>query len=283
MASLRSRMARHGFESNDDYEYRVRCLLSYPTRGLRCLAVEGDSGRRKTAFATALARALEWQHVLYHDFAASEPLPGRIEVPDLPAEEGEAPVQLTPFDRTVSEACAFSEAEGTVLIVDQLQEADFAEHLRLYRFVTSAEWQYPLATLRANPRKFLLVLVSEAPLFHSLQKECFRIWTDPETPPLSFRPGDFGLDDDASPLIEALITLFEALRVSPTQSAFERILQDLLHRAGTADHLRGTLFGWVEGITWDMLAAEDIGARLDAVIEALQNYLGHDQIELTGE
>ena len=124
MPSLRARMARHGFESNDDYEYRVRCLMSYPARGLRCLSVEGESGRRKTAFATALARALDWDHVLYHDFTATEPLPGRVEVPDHDDEEGQAPVQLTVFDRTLSEACALSEADATVLIVDQLQEKD---------------------------------------------------------------------------------------------------------------------------------------------------------------
>ena len=130
VGNLRRRMARHGFESNDDYEYRVRCLLTYATQGLRCLSVEGDSKRRKTAFANALGQALDWPHLLYHDFTQTEDLPGRVKVPDLEDQEGKSPAQLSAFDRIVSEACAFSEAEPTILIVDQLQAADFREHIR---------------------------------------------------------------------------------------------------------------------------------------------------------
>ena len=68
MPSLRDKLARYGFESNDDYEFQVRCLLESPTRALRTLNIEGDSGRRKSAFATALGRALEFPHLLYLDF-----------------------------------------------------------------------------------------------------------------------------------------------------------------------------------------------------------------------
>lgn len=283
MATLRARMARHGFESNDDYEYRVRCLLSYPARGLRCLTVEGDSGRRKTAFASALARAIEWDHVLYHDFTAPEGLPGRIEVPHLEDAEGEAPIPLTRFDRIVIEACAFSEAASTVLILDQLQAADFADHLRLYQFVRSTEWQYPLATLRANPKRFLLVLVSETPLFHSLQKECFRIWTDPEHTPATFRAGEFGLDDGGQPLVDALGELFLALRISPTRTEFARILHDAVAHARTEDHVRQSVYGWTEGLSWEIFAAPPIRERLAAVESAIQAYIGLDRIELSGE
>ena len=68
MATLKQRMASHGFESNDDYEYPIRLLLSHSTRHLRALNIEGDSHRRKTAFASALAQALEYENVIYHDF-----------------------------------------------------------------------------------------------------------------------------------------------------------------------------------------------------------------------
>ncbi len=73
MPSLREKLAQHGFESNDDYEFQVRCLLESPTRTLRTLNIEGDGERRKTAFSTALARALEFPHVLYHDFTEVHP------------------------------------------------------------------------------------------------------------------------------------------------------------------------------------------------------------------
>ncbi|MFZ0790821.1 MAG: hypothetical protein WAM94_14520, partial [Chromatiaceae bacterium] len=73
MSSLREKLAQHGFESNDDYEFQVRCLLESPIRTLRALNITGDGERRKTAFATALARALEFPHCLYHDFTEKHP------------------------------------------------------------------------------------------------------------------------------------------------------------------------------------------------------------------
>jgi hypothetical protein len=54
-------MAEHGFESNDDYEFQVRCLLESPTRGLRTLNIEGglgaaqDSLRQRTGPRTGLS------------------------------------------------------------------------------------------------------------------------------------------------------------------------------------------------------------------------------------
>ena len=276
-------MARNGFESNDDYEYRVRCLLSYPASGLRTLAVEGESGRRKTAFANALANALGWDHVLYHDFTATGPRLGQLEVPDVPDAEGESAVPLTTFDRTLSEACAFSEAASTILIVDQLQAADFADHLRLHRFVTTGEWTYPLATLRANQRRFLLMLISEGPLFHSLQKECFRIWTDPEHAPTPLEPSRFGLDDDARPVLIALASVFDVLGIWPTPTAIERIVHDVVHHARTARQLRQSLYGWTEGLGWAALNAPDLVEPLNAVEQAIADFLGHDEIELGGD
>ena len=67
--------AEFGFESNEDYEFPLRTLFDARISHVRTLHVAGESGRRKTAFANALARALEYPHVLYHDFSVPEPPP----------------------------------------------------------------------------------------------------------------------------------------------------------------------------------------------------------------
>lgn len=280
MANLRTRMARFGFESNDDYDYRLRCLLNYRTKGLRCLSVEGDSKRRKTAFANALGQALDWPHLLYHDFTQVEDPPGKARVPDLDDEEGEPPTPLTAFDRVVSEACAFSEAEFTILILDQLQAADFREHLRLYRFVSSCEWVYPLATLRANPKHFLLMLISEEPLFHSLQKESFRIWTETEKLRLDYQPVEFGYEPDFAPVMAALANVFHTIGIAPTRSEYQRLLDDLVRHARTENHLRHSIYGWTEGLDHAALEAEEVAEKLAATIAALTDYLGCDEIHV---
>ena len=71
-------MAEFGFESNEDYEFQLRALFAAPHGTCARLARGGESGRRKTAFANALARALEYPHILYHDFSAPEPPPAPI-------------------------------------------------------------------------------------------------------------------------------------------------------------------------------------------------------------
>lgn len=273
-------MAGHGFESNDDYEYRVRCLLNYATQGLRCLSVEGESKRRKTAFANALGQALDWPHVLYYDFTQSDDLPGRVTVPDIEHEEGSSPVQLSAFDRIVSEACAFSEAEQTILIVDQLQAADFREHIRLYQFVSTCEWAYPLATLRANARNFLLMLISEEPLYHSLQKESFRIWTDSDRLRLDYHPGEFGYEADFAPVMESLEAVFRHIGKAPTRSEYARLLHDIVNHARTEHHLRHSIFGWTEGLDYGALEDESVKRLLEDTVKALTEYLGYDEIQI---
>ena len=119
MASLRETMARNGFESNDDYEFQVRCLLHGPADGIRTLSIEGDGGRRKTAFATALAHSLERDHVLYHDFADASPAVPEVTLPASEDEYGRKEAPIEPLDDIVSHACALSEAESVVLILDQ--------------------------------------------------------------------------------------------------------------------------------------------------------------------
>jgi hypothetical protein len=278
--SLRQDLSRHGFESNDDYEFALRSLFSAELPHLRTLHVDGAGGRRKTAFANALARAQEYPHILYHDFsqeaAVAAPQPVVMEDGSLSAPEA-AP---DPFDRAVLEACAFSEAERTILILDQLQAADFADHIRLYQFAASREWRSPAGSVRANPRNLLLVLISEQPLYHSLAKVSYRVWTDAQRAYLDYRPEDYGLGPDAKELFAALAAVFEAAQASPTPSEFQRLLQDLLHNVRSEDQLRQSLFGWTEGLERARLWSPDVTPLLMRAVDALAHYLGHDHIEL---
>ena len=283
MGHLRQRMAQHGFESNDNYEYHVRCLLNYPTTGLRCLNVEGQSKRRKTAYANALALALDYSHVIYYDFTQLSDPDAKTELPNREDEEGPPQKPVSAFDRAVSEACAYSEAEQTILIIDQLQCADFKDHIRLFRFVETNEWQYSLATLHANPRKFLLFLISEEPLYHSLQKASFKVWTDPGNAHLVYSPEEFGLEADAAPMMDALTTLFSELGVTPTKSEYERILHDIIRHVRTADVLRHSIYGWTEGVDHAALYSAELDQRFREAMTVIEQYIGVDEIQIVGK
>jgi hypothetical protein len=278
--SLRKQLAAHGFESNDDYAFALRCLFEAELPHLRVLHVDGAGGRRKTAFANALAHALEYPHILYHDFSAEvvDAAPQPVQLDD--GSTGPAEPAATPFDRALTEACAYSEGARCILILDQLQAAAFADHIRLYHFAVSREWHGVAGTVLANPRHLLLVLISEQPLFHSLAKVSYRIWTDAQRAYLDYRPEDYGLGPDARPLFAALATLFEQAGAAPTPREFERLLADLLVRVRSEDQLRQALFGWAEGIDRDRLYAPSLTPHLQAAIDALTQQLGHDEVEL---
>ena len=117
------------------------------------LHVDGTAGRRKTAFAQALGKALDYAHVLYHDFSVEEVQPplqpvvledGSIGVPEAPP---------SGFERVMTEACAYSEASPTMLILDQLQGAHFADQARLYHFVMTREWNGAGGSAIAQPQQ----------------------------------------------------------------------------------------------------------------------------------
>lgn len=278
--TLRKKLAAFGFESNDDYEFALRCLFEPELPHLRVLHVDGAGGRRKTAFANALANALEYPHVLYHDFSSEEApaAPQPIQLDD--GSQGPAEPAATAFDRAVTEACAYSEGARSILILDQLQAADFADHIRLYQFATTREWEGVAGGVRANARNLLLVLISEQPLYHSLAKVSYRLWTDAQRAYLDYRPEDYGLGPDAKELFSALGAVFEAAYASPTPREFERLLQDLLHRVRSEDQLRQSLFGWTEGVERARLYAPELTAPLRVALDALTHYLGHDHVEL---
>lgn len=278
--NLRRSLASHGFESNDDYEFALRCLFDADVPHLRVLHVDGSGGRRKTAFANALAHALEYPHVLYHDFT-------REDVPEAPqpivledGSNGPPEPGMTAFERLVTEACAYSEGARTILILDQLQAADFEDHIRLYHFASTREWTHGAGTVLANRRNLLLVLISEQPVYHSLAHISYRVWTDAQRAFLDYRPEDYGLGPDAQALFASLAALFEATAASPTPSEFARLLDDLLRRVRSEDQLRQAVFGWTEGVDRARLYAPDVTAALRGAIDALTEYLGHDHVEI---
>lgn len=276
--ALRQQLAEHGFESNDDYEFPLRSLLAAEIEHLRCLQIAGESGRRKTALANALAHALAYPHILYLDFSQPEPAPVAVTTATDDGGPGEPP--LGAFDRILIEACAYSEAERTVLVLDQLQAAPFAEQMRLFHFVQSHEWDAGQATVRANARHLLVMLISEQPIYHSLAHLSFRLWADSSGGRFDFRPEAFGLGRDAHELFVRLSELFTALNTAPTHTEFTRILHDARRFVRTAEQLRHTLFGWMERIDRGLLYAPQLTPVLDATVHALNHYIGVDEIEM---
>ncbi len=278
--SLRRKLAEFGFESNDDYDFPLRCLFEAEHEHLRVLHVDGQAGRRKTAFANAVGHALDYRHLLYHDFSQPEApaAPVTVTLEDGSSETLEAP--LSGFERVMVEACGFSEAEPCLLILDQLQAAAFADQIRLYHFAQSGEWNGPAGSALANRRNLLLVLISEQPLYHSLSRLAFRVWTDAQTAFLDYRPSDYGLGPEAEGLFAALIAVFDGLAANPTPTEFGRLLQDLLGRIGSEEQLRQAVFGRVEHIDRARLYAPELAPRLSAVIDELGRYLGEEHIEL---
>jgi hypothetical protein len=276
--SLRKKLADFGFESNDDYDYPLRCLFDADIAHLRCLNIDGNSGRRKTALANALGHALDYPHLLYHDFSSVEPPPPPITL----SEDGEGALEapLRAFERSMSEACAYSEGARTLLILDQLQAADFHDHIRLYHFVQMREWSSPQGTAVANANNLLLVLISEEPLYHSLAKVSFRIHADDSHGHFDYRPEDFGLDASAAEFMAALGRLFSALGQSPTPREYTHILADVHQRIRTAEHLRQSLYGWMEGADRASLQAAPLRPLAEAAVQAINRYLGAEEIEL---
>ncbi|MBL8297739.1 MAG: hypothetical protein JNN30_05250 [Rhodanobacteraceae bacterium] len=278
--SLRKKLAEFGFESNDDYDYPLRCLLEADLPHLRCLNIVGTAGRRKTALANALGHALAYQHLLYHDFTSAEPAPPTIVLGENADASAAPEAPLSTFERCMSEACAYSEGARTLLILDQLHVADFHDHIRLYHFVQTHEWSTPQGTVVANPQHLLLVLIAEEPLYHSLAKVSFRVHADASRGFLDYRPEDFGLHASAAEFMSALGNLFRALGTSPTPSEYRRILSDIHQRVRTEEQLRQSLFGWIEGLDHGTLHAAPLQPSIAAATQAINRYLGVEEIEI---
>lgn len=281
--SLRRRLAEFGFESNDDYGFQIDCLMRAEIAHLRSLHIAGDSGRRKTALANALAQALAFPRVIYHDFAQPEPPPAPIVVTtNDDGHSGDGPLESPPttFERAVTEACAFSEGERTILIIDQLQLADFHDQTRLFQFIQTHLWNTSAGSVKANTKQLLLVLISEDVLYHPLAHVSYRIWADASGGRFDYRPEEFGLGLDARDMFAAFAALFDALDAVPTTSEFRKLLTDALANARTEEHLRHCIFGWMEHIDRARLFSPALTPLVHAAVMAVNRHQGMDHIEL---
>ncbi|KFN44931.1 hypothetical protein [Arenimonas oryziterrae] len=278
--SLRRKLAEHGFESNDDYDHALRSLFGQEPDHLRVLHVDGLAGRRKTAFAQALGRALDYPHVLYHDFSGEEapPAPFPVQLDD--GSTGPVEPPLSGFERVMTEACAYSEAAQTLLILDQLQAAHFADQARLYHFVMKREWSNAAGTVHAHGKNLLLAVISEQPLYHSLAKCSYRVWTDAQRAFLDYRPGEFGLGVEAQGLFAAIATVCVALQAAPTPSEFAHLLSDLVRHARSEDQIRQSFFGRIENIDRPRLYSPELVVPLRDLLVELERLLGADEVIL---
>jgi len=283
VANLRRKLAEHGFESNEDYEFVLRCLFDVPLTGIRCLHVAGSLGRRKTAFAQALGPALEYAHRLYFDFTRPPPVPQLPEFDD-PESDSSAPTAApSALERVLIEACAYSEGGRTMLILDQLQASDFAEQNALARFVQTREWGEGDANVRAYARNLVLVLISESPLYHALQKASFRVNTDPTAGLVDYRPEDFGLPPQAQALLGSMAELFQQLGCTPTLSEMHKLLADLERRVRTIEQLRQALYGRMELVQLAQLQDGALEPALGQIIQQVDALLGIEQIALSAD
>ncbi len=280
--SLRDRLAEFGFEANEDYEFPLRCLFESQPKGLRCLHIAGDSGRRKTAFAQALGMAWEFAQVVYHD--CTRPPPARPEVLLVNADEDEgepASAAMSAFERAITEAAAYSEAERTLLIIDQLQALDFEDQIRLYRFSQDREWSAGDGTVYAHRNNLILALISEDSLYHPLHKASFRVWTDAGRGLINFQPADFDLASDARWFMQALAEAFQVLQCSPTHSEYAALIADIRDRVRTVEHLRVALYGRIEHLNRDLLVARELEQTLAEAVTQINLWIGVDEIEMS--
>lgn len=281
MFPLKPLLSQHGFTSEESYDHAIRCFLSSPTRSIRCLNVDGNSGRRRTAFANALANAFGAEHVLYYEFGKDRPVPQIIRI-----QEGEEIIEEPPvdaFDRVLTEACAQSEAENTVLVLDQLHKTQFLNHIRLYEFLKTGLWCYADVQFQANIQNLMVFVVSDEPLYHSLQSESFRLWVDAgNNASRQISPLDLGIDEAICSWIIPLQKLFEYLQLSPTLDEYKRIIFDIEHQVRSEHQLKVSLYGWLEGVQWSQMQGEDTRPYLEAVLSKIQQGLEvGEEIEIT--
>ena len=281
--TLRRRLAEFGFESNDDYTFQIDCLMRADVTHLRTLQIAGESGRRKTALANALAQALDYTRVLYHDFSQPEPPPAPIVIStneDGTSSDGPHEEPPTAFERAVTEAYAFSEGERAVLILDQLQMADFHDQTRLFQFIQQHLWSTSAGSVKANAKQLLLMLITEDALYHPLAHVSYRIWADASGGRFDYRPEEFGLGLDAREMFVAFAELFDALGTIPTTSELRKLLTDALANARTEEHLRHCIFGWMEHVDRTRLFSPALSPLVHNAVMAINHYQGMDHIEI---
>ena len=281
MFPLKQQLAEYGFEARENYDYAVQCFLNSSNHNIPCLNVDGDPGRRKTAFAHALAQVMDVSHVLYFEFGAEKPVPQVVRVV-----EGEEVVEeppTAPFDRVMIQACTLSEAETTILILDHLHLARFKQHIRLYEFIKNSHWSYSDVSFYANNKNLQIFIISSEPLYHSLQQVSFRLWISAEQGVAdTIQPIDLDLDDCCREWLEPLNELLAELGVTPTISEYKKLAHDIEHHVRTPDQLRTSIFGWVEAVDRKRLFGKSIEPYIFGVIKVIEASLTiQEEIELS--
>jgi len=283
MASLKSRLSKNGFTASESYDHAVQCFLENPNSQIRCLHVDGDCGRRRTAFAHALANALSATQVVYYEFGKDKPVPQIVRI--LEGEEivEEPPVEA--LDRVLTEACALSEAEQTVLILDQMHLTQFLNHIRLYEFLQTGIWKYSDVEYQSNLLNLSVYLISDEPLYHSLQSASFRLWVNSSgRQAINISAADLGLDEKACDWLAPLQRLLSELSYYPTLEEYRRLSFDIEQFVHTRQQLKVSLFGWLENVALSQLESENVQSLLNDVLEAIVLGKGIDEeIEISSK
>jgi len=283
MTSLKSRLTQNGFSSTESYEHAIQCFLTNPTQQVRCLHIDGDCGRRRTAFAHALANALKATQVVYYEFGNDQPVPQIIRIV-----EGEDVLEEPPvsgLDRALTEACALSEAEQTVLILDQLHQTPFLNHIRLYEFLQKAVWKYSDVQHQANILNLSIYLISNEQIYHSLQSASFRLWVNESgRQAINVNATDLGLDEQTCNWLAPLQNLLKQLKYQPTLEEYRHLAFDIEQLVLTRQQLKVTLFGWLENLTFSQLDNDDIQPYLNDVLNSiLQGKAVEEEIEISSK
>ena len=271
--SLKEKLSRAGFASNASYEHIVQCFLEAPNECLRCLNVDGDNGRHKTAFAYALAEVLNNQHILYFEFGLDVPVqPTFVRVVD--GEEIVAEPPVAELDKIINEACALSEAEKTVLVLDQLQLADFRQHIRIQSLAKTAVWAYADVTCYANKDNLQLYLVSDGGLSSMLQQVSFRVWLPQRNQAIRhLRSTEVGLAESCDIWLEKLIVLMDELNVSPTLAEYKQLAYDIDTFVHTDYQLKESIIGRIEAVDYARLNSQVFNEVLSSFMRIYENSL----------
>lgn len=275
---LNDKLAEHGFVSDQDFTYPLRCFFNASSNHLNCLHVDGLPGRHKTAFAYALAKALDYPDMIYHEAQSLShvPLPKvKVNVNTDEDEEGEAPIPL--LEQDISEACAKSEANPTVLILDQLHLIPFRDQLRLQAFLQSGQWNFQDTILCASESNLLVLLITEEPLFHALKQQSFSLWID-EDAPQAFSADDLDLPEAADELLQHLATVFIALEVQPKKREYQNLIHDIHVHVNTPQELMTSIYGWIEGISRERLFDEAMRPHINQAFSTIRDYLNLESI-----
>jgi len=277
---LKLSLSKYGFNSTESYDHAVRCFLGNPNESIRCMNVDGNCGRRRTAFAHALAYSLDVPHVLYYEFGKDKAVPQIIRI-----QEGEEVIEEPPvdaFDRILTEACAQSEAEQTILIIDQLHKTQFLNHIRLYEFLRSGVWHYSDVSYQANPHNLKVFLLSNEDLYHSLQGSSFRLWVhDSNESAAQISAIDLGLDDKTCLWFKPLQALFKKLMLAPTLTEYQHLIFDIEEQVRNEHQLKVSLFGWLENVNKETLESDEVRPYLEEILQAIQQGLDvHEEIEI---